>query len=212
MPISPIPPSARNTSSSPGDGLGALGDCSITLSSFARPPDRNLPVGQLALPCPCYRNMMSAPSSARSRNCAADFFPAGIDGQCFPGRAAALAPRLAYGAQNRYPNPRCQASVPWRRQDGPASPPRQHRHAVCGQMRGGRPESIGMPGQIDADAHHRRRALRLGAADVWLSGRMPAHFASADQDVIGPLQAQIGKCHAGGGRANGIDHGHPGQQ
>src|SRR6185436_7100709 len=94
MPISPIPPSARNTSSSPGKRPGTVGDCSVTLSSFAWPPDRNLPVGQPAFPATGIQHDECA-ILGKIEELAADFFPAGIDGQCFSGRAAALAPRRA---------------------------------------------------------------------------------------------------------------------
>src|SRR5262245_36227134 len=104
MPISPMPPSARNTSSWPGGGLGAVGDCSVTLSSCPRPADRDLPVGQPAFPAAAIQHDERA-VLGKIEELAADFFPSGINAKRFPGRTAARAPSLAYGGKTDTPIP-----------------------------------------------------------------------------------------------------------
>src|SRR5262245_36437465 len=133
MPISPIPPSARNTSSSPGEGPEAVGDCSVTLSSLARPPDRDLPVGQPAFPATAIQHDERAVLS-KIEELAADFFPAGIDGQRLSGRAATLAPRRADCGKTDTPIPDGKPAFHG------AGKMAQHRlrlqrHAVRGKMR-----------------------------------------------------------------------------
>src|SRR5215510_5274585 len=98
MPISPMPPRARNTSSSLAGWPRAGDDCSLTLSSFARRPDRNLPEGQPAF-CAAAIQHDECAVLGKIEKLTADPFPAGIDGKRFPRRAAALAPSRAYGAK-----------------------------------------------------------------------------------------------------------------
>src|SRR5262245_42619878 len=98
MPISPMPPSARKTSSSLAGWPQAGDDCSLTLSSFARPPDRNLPEGQPAC-CAAAIPHDERAVLGKIEKLTADPFPAGVNGQHFPGWAAALAPSLTDGAK-----------------------------------------------------------------------------------------------------------------
>src|SRR5215467_6963985 len=96
MPISPIPPSARNTSSSPGGRCWAVGDCSITLSSFPRPLDGNLAVGQAPLSAAAIAHD-ECTVVGKIDECPHDLLPAGIDLERLPARAAARAPGLPHG-------------------------------------------------------------------------------------------------------------------
>src|SRR5262245_65941172 len=98
MPISPMPPRAKKTSSSLVGWPRAGDDCSLTLSSFARPPDRNLPEGQPAF-CTAAIPHDERPVLGKVEKLTAELFPAGINGQRFPGWTAVLAARRPDGAE-----------------------------------------------------------------------------------------------------------------
>ena len=206
MPISPMPPSAMNTSSSGRGSIALVGHQPRVLGCGVR--QRDVAERELALEAQRVAHDEGA-AGVEVEEGAGDALAPRVDGQALANGAAVLEPGRAHGGKAPPAIPNAEPALHGRCEDAEHGF-RRHAHAVGGQVGRRAAEARGVRGQIDANADHDHDLL--GAAARVAFGQYARTLGLADQDVVGPFQPEAGNPRAAGRRGDGLHHGHAGQQ